>query len=292
MRAPLLAGALVLTAAAALAQPPRFTGADVGGPPPGTSSELVPDVLAKVGIDQKLDAQVPLDAVFCDEQGRPVRLGDYFRSKPVVLTLVYYECPMLCTQVLNGAVGAFKTLNFTAGSEFDVVTVSFNPKETPQMAFQKKTTYINKYGRPEAARGWHFLTGKKKDIDALTTAVGFRYVFDESSQQYVHASAIMLLTPQGRVSKYFYGIEYPPKDIRLGLVEASGGRIGTPVDRVLLYCYHYDPHAGRYSMVVMNVLRLAGVATVAVIVGFIGLMWIRDRRTSKHAAAAPPPVSL
>ncbi|MCX6549551.1 MAG: SCO family protein [Acidobacteria bacterium] len=286
-----LAAAVVLgltVTASAWAQPPRFTGADVGGPPPGTSSELVPDILEKVGIDQKLNAQVPLDAAFRDEQGRQVSLGDYFGKRPVVLALVYYECPMLCTQVLNGAVAAFKVMNFTAGDEFEVVTVSFNPKETPAMASSKKTTYINKYGRPEAAAGWHFLTGDKPAIDALANAVGFRYVFDQASQQYVHASAIMVLTPQGRVSKYFYGIEYPPKDIRLGLIEASGGKIGNPVDQVLLYCYHYDPHSGKYSMVVMNVLRVAGVATVGTIVGFVGLMWSRDRRKSKYAAAVSP----
>jgi protein SCO1/2 len=288
------AAALVLVttfAGTAWAQPPRFTGADVGGPPPGTSSELVPDILEKVGIDQKLNAQVPLDAVFRDEAGRPVKLGDYFGKRPVVLSLVYYECPMLCTQVLNGAVSAFKVLNFSVGDEFEVVTVSFNPKETPAMAAAKKQTYLAKYGRPGGAAGWHFLTGEKPAIDALAGAVGFRYVFDTSSQQYVHASAIMVLTPQGRVSKYFYGIEYPPKDIRLGLIEASGGRIGSPVDQVLLYCYHYDPHSGKYSMVVMNVLRLAGVLTVALIVGFIATMWSLDRRKTKDTAAPAPSAS-
>jgi protein SCO1 len=281
--------ALVLALASnSWAQPPRFTGADVGGPPPGTSSELVPDVLEKVGIDQKLNAQVPLDAVFRDEGGRQVKLGDFFGKRPVVLTLVYYECPMLCTQVLNGAVAAFKVLTFTVGQEYEVVTVSFNPRETPAMAAAKKETYLRKYGRPEGATGWHFLTGAQPAIDALAKSVGFRYTFDQASQQYVHASAIMVLTPDGRVSKYFYGIEYPPKDVRLGLIEASGGRIGTPVDQVLLYCYHYDPHSGKYSMVVMNVLRLAGLVTVALIVGFIVTMSVRDRRKSKNAAAPAP----
>jgi protein SCO1/2 len=288
------AAALVIVlalASDAWAQPPRFTGADVGGPPAGTSSELVPDILEKVGIDQKLNAQVPLDAVFRDEEGRQVKLGDYFGKKPVVLSLVYYECPMLCTQVLNGAVAAFKVLNFTVGNEYEVVTLSFNPKETPAMAAAKKQTYLAKYGRPEGAKGWHFLTGEKPAIDAVAGAVGFRYTFDQASQQYVHASAIMVVTPEGRVSKYFYGIEYPPKDLRLGLIEASGGRIGTPVDQVLLYCYHYDPHSGKYSMVVMNVLRLGGVLTVALIAGFIVTMWGRDRRKSKNAAADGPRAS-
>jgi protein SCO1/2 len=281
---------LVLALApSAWAQPPRFTGADVGGQPPGLSSELVPDVLEKVGIDQKLNAQVPLDAVFRAEDGREVRLGEYFGKRPVVLSLVYYECPMLCTQVLNGAVAAFKVLNFDIGDEYEVVTLSFNPKETPQMASAKKETYLNKYGRPAGAKGWHFLTGEQPAIDALASSVGFRYVFDQASQQYVHASALIVLTPEGRVSKYFYGIDYPPKDLRLGLIEASGGRIGTPVDQVLLYCYHYDPHSGKYSMVVMNVLRLAGVVTVALIGGFIVAMWSLDRRKSMRAAAAAPP---
>ncbi len=278
-------------ASTAWAQPPRFTGADVGGPPPGTSSELVPDILEKVGIDQKLNAQVPLDAVFRDEQGRQVRLGDYFGKRPVVLSLVYYECPMLCTQVLNGAVAAFKVLKFGIGDEYEVVTVSFNPKETPAMAAAKKQTYLAKYGRPEGAAHWHFLTGEQPAIDALAGAVGFRYAFDQASQQYVHASAIMVLTPDGRVSKYFYGIDYPPKDLRLGLIEASGGKIGTPVDQMLLYCYHYDPHSGKYSMVVLNVLRLAGVLTVALIGGFIAVMWGRDRRKPKDAAPSVPPSS-
>jgi protein SCO1/2 len=244
-----------------------------------------------VGIDQKLDAQIPLDAVFRDEAGRQVKLSEYFGERPVILSLVYYECPMLCTQVLNGAVAAFKVLNFTVGEDYDVVTVSFNPKETPAMAAAKKETYLAKYGRPQAAKGWHFLTGEQPAITALAGAVGFRYTFDQSTLQYVHASAIMVLTPQGRVSKYFYGIDYPPKDIRLGLIEASNGKIGTPVDQLLLYCYHYDPHSGKYSMIVMNVLRLAGVGTVALMLGLIGLMWIRDRRTLKNAAAVSPSIS-
>jgi protein SCO1/2 len=267
------------------AEPTRAGGHEALRPESGPPSELVPDVLKKVGVDQKLDAQVPLDLAFRDETGRAVRLGDYFGRKPVILTLVYYECPMLCTQVLNGTVGTLKTLNFTAGDQFEIVTVSFNPKETPAIAAAKKTTYVAKYGRPDAASGWHFLTGQQPAIDALARSVGFRYYFDKASEQYVHASAIMVLTPQGRVSKYFYGIEYPPRDVRLGLIEASGGKIGTPVDQVLLYCYHYDPHAGKYSMVVMNVLRLAGIVTVTLLLGFIVVMWRRDLKKSRTATA-------
>ncbi len=290
-----LIAVLALGLTLADAQPPRFTG---GGLPreegmtgPGTSSELVPDILAKVGVDQKLNAQVPLDLAFRDESGRSIRLGDYFGKKPIVLMLVYFECPMLCTQVLNGAVAAMKILNFTIGDEYDVVTVSFNPKETPALAQSKKATYLAKYGRPPANSGWHFLTGEEPSIAALASAVGFRYTFDPTTQQYVHASAIMVLTPQGRVSKYFYGIDYPPKDLRLGLIEASSGKIGNPVDQLLLYCYHYDPHSGKYSMMVLNVLRLAGLATVALIGGFIAVMWSRDRRKRKQVVASAPPVT-
>jgi len=289
--------ALVLTLSPTLAdaQPPRFTG---GGLPrgegmtgPGTPSEMVPDILAKVGVDQKLNAQVPLGLAFRDEAGRSIRLGDYFGKKPIVLTLVYFECPMLCTQVLNGAVAAMKTLTFTIGDEYDVVTVSFNPTETPALAQSKKTTYLAKYGRPPASTGWHFLTGDEPSIAALAGAVGFRYTFDPTTQQYVHASAIMVLTPQGRVSKYFYGIDYPPKDLRLGLIEASDGRIGTAVDQLVLYCYHYDPHTGKYSMMILNVLRLAGLATVTLIGGFIAVMWSRDRRKQRQGVASAPPVT-
>jgi protein SCO1/2 len=295
MKCPIAVLVLALTlssAPLASAQQPRFTG---GGLPrgegmtgPGTPSELVPDILAKVGVDQKLNGQVPLDLAFRDEAGRSVKLGDYFGKKPVVLTLVYFECPMLCTQVLNGAVAAMKVLNFTIGDEYDVVTVSFDPRETPALASSKKATYVAKYGRPPAATGWHFLTGEAPAIAALANAVGFRYTFDPTTQQYVHASAIMVLTPEGRLSKYFYGIDYPPKDLRLGLIEASNGNIGTAVDQLLLYCYHYDPHSGKYSMMVLNVLRLAGGVTVAVIAGFVAVMWARDRRKRNHEAVATP----
>jgi protein SCO1/2 len=193
--------------------------------------------------------------------------------------------------VLNGATAAMKVLNFTIGDEYDVITVSFDPKETPALAQSKKTTYLAKYGRPPASQGWHFLTGDEPSIAALASAVGFRYTFDQATQQYVHASAIMVLTPQGRVSKYFYGIDYPPKDLRLGLIEASSGKIGNAVDQLLLYCYHYDPHTGKYSMIVLNVLRLAGAVTVGLIGGFIAVMWSRDRRKRTGAVASVPPAT-
>ncbi len=225
----------------------------------------VPPQLRDVGIDQKLGQRVPLDLEFRDETGQTVQLGDYFKDKPVLLTLVYYDCPMLCTQVLNGVVGSLKALSFTPGKEFRIVTVSFDPHESPRLAKAKKEIYLERYSRPGAAAGWHFLTGDEQSIAALTSAVGFRFKYDETSRQFAHASGIMVLTPQGKLSHYLYGIEYAPRDLRLSLVEASANKIGSPVDQLLLYCYHYDPMTGRYGAVVMNIIRAGGFAT------FIGL---------------------
>ena len=238
-------------------------------PESGPVSTGLPKALKNVGIDQKLNEQVPLDAVFKDEQAREVRLGQFFKGKPVVLSLVYYSCPMLCTQVLNGELGAFRSVSFNIGEQFEVVTVSFDARETPQLALAKKQTYIKGYNRPSGEAGWHFLTGDEANIKRLTEAVGFRYAWDEQTKQFAHASGIMLLTPEGRLARYFYGIDYPPKDLRLALVEASQDKIGTPVDALMLYCYHYDPATGKYGMVVMNVMRLAGIVTVILIVGMI-----------------------
>jgi protein SCO1/2 len=261
-----------LTAYAQYAQPP------VGPMPTGNSTQ----VLKQVNIEQRLNNQLPLDLKFRDEAGREVRLGEYFaKGRPVALTLVYYECPMLCNQVLNGAVGAFAGLSFTAGKEFEVVTVSFDPREGPELAAQKKETYLRRYKREGAAEGWHFLTGDKASIDALAEAVGFRYVWDEQSQQFAHASALMVATPQGRLSHYFYGIEYAPKDLRLAFVEASEGKVGSPVDSLLLFCYHYDPAAGRFAPV-MGVLRAAGVLTVFGVVALI-LYLVRKTRRREEA---------
>jgi protein SCO1/2 len=258
------------TAVAQYAQPP------VGPMPTGNSTE----VLKKVGIDQRLDQQLPLDLRFRDEAGREVRLGDYFHEgRPVVLTLVYYECPMLCNQVLNGTVGAFQALQFTPGREFEVVTVSFDPREGPALAAKKKETYLKRYRREGSAEGWHFLTGERGAIDALAQSVGFHYVWDEQSQQFAHASAIMVATPEGKLSHYFYGIEYSPKDLRLALVEASAGKIGSPVDALILYCYHYDPATGKFAPV-MAVLRGAGVLTVF---GLVGLLLFLRRLTRQKA---------
>lgn len=260
------------TARGQYAQPP------VGPVPTGNSTE----VLKKVGIEQKLNSQIPLDISFRDEAGREVRLGDYFKKgKPVVLTLVYYECPMLCNQVLNGVVGTLQALSFTPGREFEVVTVSFDAREGPELAAKKKETYLKRFGRDGADAGWHFLTGDKASIDALAQSVGFRYVWDEQSQQFAHASAIMVATPEGRLSHYFYGIEYSPKDLRLALVEASKGEIGSPVDALILYCYHYDPATGKFAPV-MAVLRAAGVLTVFGVVALIVFLVRLTRRKQER----------
>jgi len=262
--------ALHLAAAPALAQ---YGTAPKPGRVAGT-----PEAMKAVEIEQRLDAQLPLDAAFRDESGREVRLQEYFAAgKPVVLAFVYYECPMLCNQVLNGLVGSLSALSFTPGKEFQVIAVSFDPKEGPELAARKKETYLRRLGRGDGpGRGWHFLTGDKASIDALTGAAGFRYAWDEQTKQFAHGSAIMVATPGGRLSHYFYGIDYSPKDLRLALVESSAGQIGSPVDRLLLYCYHYDPTTGKYGPVIMNVLRAAGVATVLGVVGL--LLTLRRRR--------------
>ncbi|TDI84532.1 MAG: SCO family protein [Caldithrix sp.] len=246
------------------------------------SSSARPDALADVGIEQRLDEELPLDLVFRDEAGREVQIGDYFGDRPVILSLVYYECPMLCTMVLNGLVSSLADLDFDVGNEFEVVTVSFNPKDTPDLASRKKQTYLGKYGRDGAEDGWHFLTGEAGSIEALTEAVGFKYKFIPETGEFVHASSIMVLTPLGKLSKYFYGIYYPELDLRLGLVEASDNKIGSPVDQILLYCYHYDPTTGKYGMVIMNVIRVAGTLTVLMLVGFMLLMFRRDRQRKEQ----------
>jgi protein SCO1 len=241
-------------------------------------SNKLPELLTEIGLDQQLDAQVPLDLRFKDEAGRDVRLGDYFGRKPVILTLVYYECPMLCTQVLNGLTSALGVLSFTVGQEFDIVTVSFDPKETPELAAAKKAAYLDRYKREGAGRGWHFLTGDERSIAALTKAVGFRYAYNASIDQYAHVSGIMVLTPEGRLSRYFYGIEYGPRDVRLALIEAADRRIGTPADQLLLYCFHYDPKSARYSFAITRLVRTLGVATVLAMVGGIVILRRRERR--------------
>jgi protein SCO1/2 len=254
---------------------------------PATGQGFSPQFLEEIGIDQRLDEQAPLDLEFRDEQGNAVRLGDYFGDKPVVLALVYYECPMLCTEVLNGLTRALRALSFDVGKEFDIVTVSFDPEETPVLARTKKNIYIEEYDRQGASEGWHFLTGDEDSIRALTESVGFRYVYVPSRDQHAHASGIIVLTPKGKISRYFYGIEYSTRDLRLGLVEAAADKIGTAVDQILLLCYHYDPTTGKYGMVIMNVIRIAGLATVLGLAGFMVPGFLRDRRKSRLARETP-----
>ena len=230
-----------------------------------------------------MDSQVPLDLHFRDESGKQVRLGDFFGQKPVVLSLVYYECPMLCTLVLNGMVTSFKVLSFDVGKEFEVVTVSFNPREKPPLAAAKKQAYLKRYGRPNAEKGWHFLTGDQDQITKLADAVGFRYTYDPKTEQYAHASTIIVLTPKGHVARYYYGIEYAPRDLRLGLIEASANKIGSPVDQVLLYCYHYDPLTGKYGLVIRNVLEARRCHNGPPAGRFITLMLRRERAARRVA---------
>lgn len=244
-----------------------------------------PAVLRDVGFDQRLNEQVPLDVVFRDEGGRSVQLGQYLGTKPVILLLAYYRCRRLCPLALEGLVSSLRALSFDIGNQFIVVTVSFDPRDTPALAATKKATYIQRYGRPGAAEGWHFLTGEETSIERLARAVGFRYAYDAEKDQYAHATGIMVLTPQGKIARYFYGIEYSARDLRLGLVEASANKIGSPVDQVLLFCYQYDPATGRYQVIIMNVLRLAGAGTALALGGFI-LVMVRRERAKKPKVEA------
>ena len=255
-------------------------------PPPGTAATQQIPILKEVGIDQKLNGQVPLDLEFTDEQGRTVTLGQYFGPRPVVLGLVYYQCPMLCTLVLNGLVGSLDGMAFDAGQEYDVVVVSFDPGETPAMAAEKKREFVRRYNRAGAEDHVHFLTGRESAIKPLTSAVGFRYVYDESIKQWAHPAAITVLTGDGRVSRYLYGVEFAPRDLKLALVEAADGRIGTLVDQAVLFCYHYDPETGRYGLVIMNIVRLAGVLTVLALGASIFFTLRRDARQAKAVSSA------
>lgn len=245
-------------------------------------SGQVPGVLGKVGFEQHLNEQLPLDLPFTDESGTAVKLGDYFGRKPIVLAFVYYECPMLCTQVLNGLESSLRVIDESIGKEFDVVTVSFDARETPVLAAAKKQAYLDRYKRPEAARGWHFLTGSQASIDALTKAAGFNYAWDEQSQQFAHASGIMVATPDGRLSRYFFGIDYSPRDVKFALIESSSGKIGSLADQLLLYCYHYDPAAGNYGFAAMRAVRIGGAVTMVALFGFMFVSIRRDNRATGH----------
>src|SRR4029079_15205882 len=268
---------------------PSATHAQDLGPAPGErvgagvpAQAGMPELLQEVGLDQKLNAQIPLNLTFKDESGRTVKLGDFFGNRPVILTLNYFECPMLCTEVLNGLTGALSTLNFSIGKDFDVVTVSFNPRDTPALASAKKANYVRRYRRDGAAEGWHFLTGNEPEISVLTRAVGFRYAYNKAVGEYAHASGIMVVTPDGRLSRYFYGIEYGPRDLKLALMESANHKIGSPVDQLLLACFPSDPSAVKYSVAVMRVVRAGGVATLLVIGGTVVMLRRRERR-------GPPP---
>ncbi|PYX72894.1 MAG: SCO family protein [Acidobacteria bacterium] len=235
-----------------------------------------PPGLANVGIEQHLSEQIPQNLTFRDESGKTVRLGDYFGKRPMILNLVYYNCPMLCGEVLSGLTSTLRVLRFDLGREFEVITVSFDPRETPQIAAEKKKQYLERYGRKGAEQGWHFLTGQQDAIAALTKSAGFQYEYDAKTNQFAHTTAIMVLTPKGKIAQYYYGVEYAPKDLRLGLIEASQNKIGNLVDQVLLYCYHYDPATGKYGAVIMRVVRLAGLATILLLGAFIAIMFRLD----------------
>jgi protein SCO1/2 len=242
----------------------------------------LPGALEGVGIDQRLNQQVPLDLTFRDELGRTVSLSSFFHGKPVLLALVYYRCPMLCTQILNGVAGSLKAVSLDPGKDFEVVSVSFDPKDTYELAASKKQTYMRRFGRTNSANGFHFLTGDPSNIKALTDAVGFHYKYDAQTDQFAHASGIMILTPNGRMSRYFYGVEYAPRDVRLGLVEASQGKVGTLTDTILLFCYHYDAATGKYGAVAMNMVRLAGAAFFLLGAGWLLIAFRRDLRPNRH----------
>jgi protein SCO1/2 len=243
-----------------------------------------PSILDQVGIDQHLNGRIPLDAAFLDENGQPVTLRKYFGEKPVIMTMVYYTCPMLCSEVLNGLTGSLNGIvRFNVGRDFNVVAVSFDPRDTPAAAKAEKKRYLERYRRAGSDQGLHFLTGKKDQIDAVAQALGFRYAWDPQISQYAHGSSIMLLTPDGHIAQYYYGIEYAPRDIQFGLIEASKGRIGTFTDKVLLYCYHYDPRQAKYGAAIFNILRLSGLVTVLVLGGFIVIMLRRDAAVARQS---------
>lgn len=263
MRAPLLLAAVLALPAVGSAQP----------------AAIRPPILRDVGYDQRLGETLPLDITLRDEDGRAVRLRDYFGARPVVLTLVYYDCPMLCTLTLNSLSSALATLSFDVGREFEVVTVSFDPREKPALATAKKAGYLKRYGRPGAERGWHFLTGDKEEIARLTAAVGFRYQWDEEIKQFAHPSGLVVLSPEGRITRYLYGIEFAPKDLRLGLVEASERKIGTPLDQAMLFCYQYNPATGRYGLLTLRLVRVGAVLTVLALGGLIVSLRRQERAT-------------
>lgn len=243
-----------------------------------------PNVLNGVGIAQHLNQQLPLDLTFTDDAGKQVQLASYFGKKPAILALVYYQCPMLCSEELNGLASALQMVNLVPGRDFNIVVVSIDPSEGTDLAAAKKRSYLKRYGHPETAAGWHFMTGTQANIDALTKTVGFSYVKipgpDGKLTQFAHASSIQIVTPEGKLAQYYMGVEYSPKDIRLGLVEASGNHIGSPVDNILTYCYHYDPQANKHSLIIARVVQLGGAMTLVMLGGFMWIMFRRDYRAA------------
>jgi protein SCO1/2 len=250
------------------------------------AGDQLPTVLQKVGVSQHLNQQLPLDAGFVDETGKAVKLGDYFGKKPAILALVYYTCPMLCSEEMDGLTSALEMVKLTPGKDFDVVIVSIDPSDSPEQAAKSKALYVKRYGRPETAQGWHFLTGQRPAIDAVTNAVGFGYVRvpgpDGKLSQFAHASSIEIVTPEGRLAQYYLGVEYSPKDVLLGLIDASGNKIGSPVANILTYCYHYDPQTNRHSLIVARVVQFGGMITVAGLGGFMFLMFRRDVKVARE----------
>jgi protein SCO1 len=244
---------------------------------PGSTAAAVPRALQGIGFDQRLDEYLPLEVPLRDEEGRGVRLGDYFGKHPVVLVFAYYDCPMLCTLSINGLSSALSILSLNPAVDFEILTISIDPRDTPAAAAAKKTTYLERYKRAGAAAGWHFLTAEQSSIDRLTTAAGFRYAWDQDTKQFAHPTGVIVLTPDGRMARYLFGIEYGPRDLRFAIVEASAGKIGSPVDTLLLYCYHYDPMTGRYGLAIMRAIRIAGATTVIALGGFIFIMLRRER---------------
>ena len=281
----LMLGLLVLTNVFAMAQPPSAFMRDASKP----SAQVSPDDLKNVGIDQRLDQQVPLDLQFKDEAGKTVELGDYFKSgRPVILNLVYYTCPILCGEELAGLSSALGVLRFSPGNEYEVVTVSINPDETPQVASERKKIFVDRLNerleKKSDGSGWHFLTGQQPEIQKLADAVGFHYKRDAQTGQFIHSAAIMIVTPQGKLAQYYYGVEYSPKDLRLGLIEASRNKIGNLVDQIQLYCFHYDPKSGRYGAAITSILRLGGAATVLLLGGLLIVMYRREPHDSRKGA--------
>ena len=246
----------------------------------GVSSGL-PTALKNVGIEQKLNGQLPLDAQFTDENGNTVKLGDYFgNGRPIILALVYYECPMLCNEVLNGLTGSLKGISFDAGKDFDIVAISFDARENekPDLAKSKKAGYLTRYGRAGAETGWHFLSGTQSEIDKVTNAVGFNYQYDEATEQFAHAGGVIVITPEGKISRYLYGIDYAPKDLKFGLMDSAENKIGNPAEQLYLYCFHYDPSTGKYGLAILSILRLFAVATLLGIVGMFFVFWRNNRK--------------